>query len=347
VILIAAVAAACSASAYPNECDPPTAAQPQFLLSPPQQDEPLKVLFDFELYDVLNIDSVAETFEFSGMMTLAWKDPRLAFDPAVTGAPEKIYQGSYQFDELAAGWFPQVVLLNESGAYIKSGVHLRIQADGTSILSEKITAVAEATLDMQSFPFDAHRLEAVFALMGQASDEAVLRLRPGAENSSSSIRIPGWSYRGFGLSARAPPGQPAAVMLAIDVQREASYIRRLITLPMLVIVLLSFSIFWMDKASLADRNSISFIGVLTGVAYQHLVVSVTPPTSYVTLMDGFLFISFFTMAATVPVNLAVAALDRSGRWDLGDLVDRRCRWLFPLLYFGLIGLTVTVVLTRA
>jgi hypothetical protein len=116
---------------------------------------------------------------------------------------------------------------------------------------------------------------------------------------------------------------------------------------MLVIVLLSFSIFWMDKASLADRNSISFIGVLTGVAYQHLVVSVTPPTSYVTLMDGFLFISFFTMAATVPVNLAVAALDRSGRSDLGDLVDRRCRWLFPLLYFGLIGLTVTVVLTRA
>jgi cadmium resistance protein CadD (predicted permease) len=53
-------------------------------------------------------------------------------------------------------------------------------------------------------------------------------------------------------------------------------------------------------------------------------------------MQGFLFISFLLMAATVPVNLAVAALDKKGRPDLGDVVDRYCRWLFPLTYFGLI-----------
>ena len=35
---------------------------------------------------------------------------------------EKLYQGDYQFNEVFTGWFPQVVLVNESGLYEKHGV---------------------------------------------------------------------------------------------------------------------------------------------------------------------------------------------------------------------------------
>jgi hypothetical protein len=323
-------------------------ASHQFTLSPPERDGPIAVLFDFDLYDINHIDSVAETFELTGVMTLSWNDPREAFDPAVAGVSEKIFQGSYQFDEMAAGWYPQVVLLNEAGAYEKSGVQLRIKPDGTSILTEKITAVAEATLDMRSFPFDAHRLDAVFAVLGHSSDEVVLRVDASLRGAARSIRIPGWSFKGVGLSMPEQPETAAAgfgaAILSVDVARDARYIRRLITFPMLVIVLLSFSIFWMDKSSVGDRNSISFIGVLTGVAFQHIVVSVMPPVSYITLMHGFLFISFLVMAATVPINLVVARMDKRGDDDLGDLIDRRCRWAFPLTYLALIGATALVVL---
>ena len=69
------------------------------------------------------------TFEFTGVLTLTWQDPRQAFDPAVVGVEETIFQGSYQFNELATGWYPQVVLVNESGLYQKNGVVLRVQPD--------------------------------------------------------------------------------------------------------------------------------------------------------------------------------------------------------------------------
>ena len=319
-----------------------------FALSPPEHEGPIEVLFDFDLYDINNIDSVAETFEFTGVMTLTWNDPREAFDPAVEGVREKFFQGEYQVNEVATGWYPQVVLLNEAGAYVKTGVQLRIKPDGTSILTEKMSAVAEAALDMRSFPFDTHRLEATFVLLGHSSDEVVLRVEPGRHNPSSRIRIPGWSLQQVALSDQTQltevTTRPGAATISIDIAREAAYIRRLITLPMVVIVLLSFSIFWMDKSSLADRNSVSFIGVLTGVAFQHLVVSVMPPVSYITLMQAFLFISFLLMAATVPVNVAVATLDRKGRSDIGDLIDQRCRWLFPLGYFVLVAAIAAVAL---
>ncbi|MEO0974282.1 MAG: hypothetical protein AAFX85_14420 [Pseudomonadota bacterium] len=325
----------------------PTA--PPFALSPPRQDAPVRVNFDFELHDINDIDSVLETFEFTGVMTLTWRDPREAFDPALAGVDEKLFQGTYQFDELATGWYPQVMLINESGAYSRSAVQLRVRPDGTSILREKITAVAEASLTMRLFPFDSHRLEANFALLGYDGREAALDVATDhGAGASDSVSIPGWSIGQVGLSREVSSAGPAmgsgAVVLGIEVTREASYIRRLITFPMLIIVVLSFSIFWMDKSSLGDRNSVSFIGVLTGVAFQHIVVSVMPPTSDITVMHAFLFISFLVMAATIPVNLAVARMDREGKADLGDLIDRRCRWLFPLVYVALIAASAGLLL---
>ena len=53
-------------------------------------------------------------------------------------------------------------------------------------------------------------------------------------------------------------------------------------------------------------------------------------------MHGFLTLSFLTMCATVVINLVVGALDRRGKSELGARIDRRCRWGFPLAYFGLL-----------
>ena len=75
----------------------------------------------FDLYDVNEINDEAETFEFTGVLTLKWNDPRQAFDPAVAGVNEKVFQGDYQFNELATGWYPQVILVNETaGLYQKT-----------------------------------------------------------------------------------------------------------------------------------------------------------------------------------------------------------------------------------
>ena len=107
------------------------------------------------------------------------------------GVEEKIFQGSYQFNELATGWYPQVVLINESGLYQKNGVVLRVQPDGTSTLIETLNATAKAEFNMSRFPFDGHRLEAVFAVLGFDRDEVVLHVEADAASAfASDVRIP-------------------------------------------------------------------------------------------------------------------------------------------------------------
>ncbi len=82
------------------------------------------------------------------------RDERQAFGPAKLGVDEQIYKGDYQFNEVFTGWFPQVILVNESGLDDKHGVVLRVKPDGALTLIQTIDAVAEADLDLRRYPLD-------------------------------------------------------------------------------------------------------------------------------------------------------------------------------------------------
>ena len=325
--------------------DAPTPAN-RFLLGPPVHAAgPVVVDARFQLQDLLEIDDEQERLLFSGVLTLTWTDPRQAFDPGEEGVDEKVFQGNFQFNEVSTGWFPQLILVNPAAPVDSQGVVLRILPDGRSTLIESFTANAAVKLGMGRFPFDAHHLEAEFELLGFDRDEVVLSVDPDHTETFLSGRagIPQWRLTGSTMAVREQPSADAGrqrvsttLVVGVDVERRPFYMCRLVVVPLVVIVLLSFSVFWMDRSSLGDRISVSFIGILTGVAYQMMVSDSIPHISYFTLIHGFLNLSFFTMCATVVINLRVGKLDLAGRHDAGDRIDRRCRWIFPLVYFGLI-----------
>jgi hypothetical protein len=315
-------------------------AIPETLLGPPGGNGPVVVRAEFQLQDINSIDDEPETFEFTGVLVLTWKDPRQAFDPKVAGVSEKIYQGDYQFNEVSPSWYPQVVLANESGLNETDAVILRLQPDGTSTLISTINAVAETDFNMRRYPFDSQGLEAVFELIGFNKGEVVLEAGPGA--AVRPIRVSQWDLRKIETAVRhrkslsaGPSGDSSEFMVTFNVQRDPMFTLRLVGLPLALIVMLSWSVFWMERSSLGDRISVSFVGILTAVAYQIVVGDLLPHVSYITVMHGFLNFSFLIMCGTVVINLVVGACDRHGKAALGDLIDRRCRWIFPLAYLGL------------
>lgn len=341
--------AAQSATAPDYEAAQSASLKP-FLLGPPAADGPVVVRAGFRFHGINELDDDRETFEFSGVLTLKWQDPRQAFDPAAEGVHEKTYQGDYQFNEISPAWYPEVILVNESGMYETHGVVLRARPDGTQILVQSVNAVAKSRLNMRRHPFDRQRLEAVFQVLGFDRSEVVLQVDTATAGSSpSDVWIPQWTIERIETSTRNRPaasagssGIASTFVLSVDVQRKSFFMLRLVMLPLALVVLLSFSVFWMDRASLGDRISVSFIGILTAVAYQMVTSESQPRIAYATLLNGFVNLSFLTMCATVVINLVVGALDRQGKSDVGDRLDRRCRWIFPLAYAALILLAYAV-----
>jgi hypothetical protein len=340
------------AAAYCGGIADPSAAGPDLLSLPtPREGGPVVVRARFDLRDINQIDDEAETFEFEGVLVLEWRDERQAFDPTAEGVHEKLYQGAYQFNELSPSWFPQMVLVNESSLYEKHGVLLRVRPDGSLRLVETVNAAAKTDLDLRRYPFDRQRLEAVFEVLGFDETEVVLQPLAAGHGSApaAAVRMPQWNLVRVGTSIRSHPashagklGVASSFVMSMDVERKSFFMVRLVIVPLVLIVMLSWSVFWMDQSSVGDRISVSFIGILTVVAYQIVLSEILPRISYMTLMNGFLNMSFFVMCASVVVSLWVASLDRRGQTAIGDRIDRRCRWVFPAVYSGLLLLVAVL-----
>jgi hypothetical protein len=82
--------------------------------------------------------------------------------------------------------------------------------------------------------------------------------------------------------------------------------------------------------------NVSCFGILTSVAYLIVISDLLPQISNVTLTHVFLNASLLIMFATAIMNLTVYLYEKRGhssRW-----IDVLCRWGFPSLYLGAIGL---------
>ncbi len=345
VACCAHLAAAQTVAEPSHESGRPPTTKP-FLLGPPKVDGPVMVHASFHLLNISAIHDEAEAVEFSGVLQLVWQDARQTFDAAREGVSEKVYSGGYQFDEISPGWYPQVTLLNAAGQYESRAVILRVKPDGTSTLIEAVDAVAKVNLQMQRYPFDRQRLELVFDVLGFNAGEVALVATPtSASAPNRTIMVPQWTMKGvegsisnMDVALAGAVNLRSAFVVTIDMKRKSFFMVRLVLIPLFLIVMLSWSVFWMERSSLGDRMSVSFVGILTAVAYQIMLGGILPHVSYFTFMHGFLNVSMLVMTATVGINLIGGAADKQGDLQRGDWIDRRCRWIFPLTYTGMIGL---------
>jgi len=62
-------------------------------------------------------------------------------------------------------------------------------------------------------------------------------------------------------------------------------------------------------------------------------------------MTGFLYSTYLVLGVGVIANLVVSKLDQSGRPELGNRLDRTCRWAVPLGFFGANALSAAYFLT--
>lgn len=314
------------------------------LLTPPKEDGPVLVQAAFQLRNIEDIDNQAETFQFSGMLRLTWNDKRQAFDPAHEGGKVKIYQGNFQFNEVSPAWYPEVVLANVSNMFLQHGVVLRVHTDGTSTLTTMINAIAEVDLNMRRYPFDSQSLEIVFEIIGFNDNEVKFAVEPTEMDQLwKDVKVSQWTIKNIVASTgrlNTPSTDKKAASstftVSIEVERNSFFVVRLVVIPLGLIVALSWSVFWMARSSMGDRINVSFIGILTAVAYQIVIGDLLPHISYFTLMNGFVNLSLIIMCATVVVNLVVSSYEKQGRSDIGDIIDYRCRWIFPLVYFSLL-----------
>lgn len=345
---LSAAAAFVALAAAPAAAD----ALPAGMPGPPAR--PTRVQCAILILNVVEIDDVNESFEAEIAVLASWRDPRLAFDPGVEGTAVKLFQGAFQFTEVFKGWWPQLLILNEVGRTEPNAVRVEVHPDGTVRYREQRHAVLETPMDLHDFPFDTQRLRVAMIAFGSMSEEVVLEVDERfAESTDDYVRreqdvnVAGWDLRHLemaidetSIAFGADRSRFSRLMTTITLKRRSWQLVWAMLFPLLVLVSVVWSIFWVDIDSLPDRLNISFIGVLTIVAYQFVVLEDLPRMSYLTFTDTVLLISFVMMAATVPQSLLIHSLVRKGKQQVASRIDRTCRWAFPVAFALLLAAAV-------
>jgi hypothetical protein len=306
------------------------------VVEPPNPNGPTIVGVGFHVNDIRGIDPVNNQFEFRGYIQALWCDPRLAFDPETEGQSERIFTGEQAAREMTRVWFPAGYPVNQVGELKDSERVLHIRHDGTVEQNINVSVPLSTDFDLRRFPFDRQTLELQVESfiwnrdhLRFVHDESISGFREG-------ISIPEWNIETVVGHVKEASVMKSDIpfdryVLEIGIARKPGFYLWKVFLPLVLIVALSWSVFWMTDERFSNRSRISATGVLTIVAYQFAFAKDLPRIGYLTLLDQIMIGSFVLLAVTVVESLLV---DRANASDplKAHRIDRTSRWIFPAVY---------------
>lgn len=321
---------------------------------------PTEVVIDVGVNDIPSIDEREQLFEIDGTLSAFWIDERLAFDPAEFGAESKVYQGEVAAEKLKTEvWWPDFELVDGRGARETIALALSVDFDGLVVYQERFLATVAQPFLLQEFPFDEHDISLHFESFTQGIDRVVFL---SLDDVFADVDEPppdlsfAWDDDEWSVSGGEEPPEIvndedsgfAGATISVSISRNSGFYMTNIVLPLLLIVSISFAVFWMDleTMTLADRLGVSITSLLTVVAFDFVTGDLLPKLPYSTRLDVLYTVSYVFVALTVVTSMIAYWKHRTGDEKAvrtAGRLDRRARWVIPLGY----GLAVTASLTGA
>ncbi len=328
----------------------------KFPIFPYEFEKPFTVFVELKLEDISKIDGKNLDFESFFTLWMDWKDPRVVEVLKKLQVYEDTDNPKWLCDFLPeVFWGKKKILFDPTIEFFnrKSKPDLRTQAiDWVDIFSNGIIETRlrdtakfkAATFDFRKFPFDSQTL--AFEIWSEFPSSIVSLVPYEAAMSEhkenlfnfqedEGIVIPGWNLKEVNYYAYKfeEPDEYSyqGFILELEVERISKYYIFKIFLPILLILMVSWSVFWIHPKQIEAKVNITIVALLTLIAYNLIMDQEIPKLEYITFMDAFIFITYlFTAGATI---LCVYSYYRYIKYRKKvNLVDYYSRFLGPIFY---------------
>jgi hypothetical protein len=131
------------------------------------------------------------------------------------------------------------------------------------------------------------------------------------------------------------------VTFGLKVKRNPEFYIWKILLPLLLIDIISWSVFWIDaKKDFGSQIGLGMTSLLTAIAYSFTISSSLPRVAYLTLIDYFILLSYiFIFSLICVVVLLHHFIEFRAQPDTALAIQKKCRLIYPL-GFVLVNLLV-------
>jgi hypothetical protein len=199
-------------------------------------------------------------------------------------------------------------------------------------------------LNFKDFPFDVQTLPLSLVSFGYSPGEVKLVYEnAGSENKFS---ISDWQIEPIGaksLEYRAnlfDESDEKIVRPRLDYEfKAARYIHFYwwkVLAPMMVILFLSWAVFWIDPSQVGAQIGVSGTSILTLIAFLYKLDSVLPPVSYLTHMDHFIFTALVLVFIAYIEALVSITYAHKGNKEFARRLDLIFRIGYPIIFLLII-----------
>ena len=304
------------------------------LLPPPTADGRVKVTVALHVLNLSAISEVTERFQLTGYMLAQWRDPRLTYQP--TGPNDM-----YRMVAPDSVWWPRLVIINAVEPRQTDDISLQVEPDGLVSYVERFDALITSTFHLKVFPFDTQKLEViVHPFIDQQQTVAFVPSQLPAWtatefNTYSSLES--WRFKSltFNISSAASQFSRHGISEArfeLTVERRYGFYLWKVFLPLLLMVIMSWSVFWFDPLEVSSQVTIAVTTILTIIAFSLAISLTLPRMPYLTLADGFFLTCYIFAFVTMVEVTAVHVAYRNEQRKLAMRIRHTVRWLVPTAF---------------
>jgi Neurotransmitter-gated ion-channel ligand binding domain/Neurotransmitter-gated ion-channel transmembrane region len=305
------------------------------LIDRPNADSgPTEISVGMWMTDISSIDSAQETFTAEIAVVLRWKDPRL------------VHTGNgvvrYPLEQI---WHPRVGIVNETNSVSrKMPDSVEVDPKGMVTYRQRYVGAFTQPLRLQSFPFDRQTFRVQLVAVRYQSNEVKFVpdqdwLRDGIKDAggiSPSVTLPDWTVEKWELKplvyALAPHHQYSSYAFEFTAARNVSHYILKVMFPLVLIVIMSWAVFWMDPIHSNSQISIAITSMLTLIAYRFSTDNQLPRLPYMTRLDAFILMGTVLIFFSLIEVITTTILETNHRAPLAKTIDRCCRLIFPVIF---------------
>lgn len=301
---------------------------------PDPEGVPTRVSLGFLFIDVTSINDLEQEFTADVFFRMTWEDPRLA---QADGAAERVVP-------ISEVWHPQPGALNRREISFSLPNVVKVDADGQVTYSQRAFGTFAARMDLRRFPVDTQSLDVQMVSYRYGPEEVAFEITP-VSGLMEEPSVAGWRLEAGDpvvepLEIRGVGQQFAAASFELRAEREVGYYILTMAMPLLLIALMAWAVFWIDPALLPPQVGISTAAVFSLIAYRFSLKLSLPRISYLTTADWFVLAITILVFSAFGHVILVSWLARTERLEQAKNLDRLGRWTYPVVLLGMVVLVV-------
>ncbi|KAL4631218.1 gamma-aminobutyric acid receptor subunit alpha-6-like [Arapaima gigas] len=250
------------------------------------------------------VSDVEMEFTMDVFFRQTWIDERLRFE----GPVKILHLNNLMVNKI---WTPDTFFRNgkKSIAHNMTSPNkmFRLMKNGTVLYTMRLTIKAECRMRLMNFPMDGHVCPLKFGSYGYSNREVVYTWKKGP---LSSVEVPKESssllqYDLVGQTVtngtvRLNTGEFSVQIIYFMLERKLGYYLIQTYIPLIMTVVLSQVVFWINKESVPARTVAGITTVLTMTTLSISARHSLPKVSYTTAMDWFIAVCFaFVFSALI------------------------------------------------